>query len=90
MFNYGATLYWVLTGQPIPTILPKQDQVKLKNDLHLKPPEEINSLVPPALSKLVMDCVELLPNRRPQSMDAIVSRLGLVRRAMGRNGAAEA
>ena len=86
IFNYGATLYWVLTAKPIPTILPKQDQVTLKADLQLTPPEQINPIVPPALSKLVMDCVELLPDRRPQNMDAVVSRLGLVRRAMARHG----
>jgi len=84
VYNFGATLYWVLTGKPIRTVLPNQGQITLKSDLRIDPPEESNPRVPPALSKLVMDCIELLPSRRPQGMEAVVSRLGLVRRAMVR------
>ena len=87
VFNYGATLYWVVTRKPISTAMPKQGQVTLKADLQTLPPEQINPNVPPSLSKLIMDCIELLPSRRPQSMDAIMSRLGLVQRAIDRGRA---
>ena len=84
VFNFGATLYWVVTGKAIPTVLPKQGQVTLKDDLKTTQPDKLNPNVPPSLSKLIMDCIELLPNRRPQGMGAVVSRLGLVRRAISR------
>ena len=87
VFNFGATLYWVLVGKPIPTILPKEGQVTLKADLATPPPDQNNPNIPPALSKLVMDCIEILPSRRPQSMGAVVSRLGLVQRSITRSPA---
>ena len=86
VYNFGATLYWVLAGKPITTVLPKQAQVTLKADLATQPPDHINPDVPPALSKLVLDCIELRPNRRPETMDAVVSRLGLIRRALDKTG----
>jgi len=85
VFNFGAALYWVLTGKPISTVLPKHGQVTLKEDLRTPPPEETNPRIPPALSKLTMDCIEPLPARRPQGMGAVVSRLELVERAMARH-----
>lgn len=87
VFNFGATLYWVVTRKAISTTLPKQGHVALKADLQTLPPENINPNVPPSLSKLIMDCIELLPGRRPQGMDAVVSRLSLVERAISRGRA---
>ena len=83
IFNFGAALYWVLTGQAIPTVLPKKtESIQLLSDSLLKPPEEINPDVPPALSKLVMDCVEPQPRSRPASARDIISRLDLVAHAL--------
>ena len=87
VFNFGATLYWVLAGKPISTALPKNGQVTLRSDTAIAPPDRENEDVPPALSKLVMDCIELLPNRRPQSMDEVISRLELVTQAAMRKNA---
>jgi len=82
VFNFGATLYWVLVGKPISTALPKNGEVTLRSDTAIAPPDQKNEKVPPALSKLVMDCIELLPSRRPSNMDEVISRLELVNRAM--------
>jgi serine/threonine-protein kinase len=87
VFNFGATLYWVLAGKPISTALPKNGQVTLRSDTAIAPPDHLNPDVPPALSKLVMDCIEVLPNRRPSSMDEVISRLELVTQAAMRKAA---
>ncbi len=86
VFNFGASLYWTLTGQAIPTILPKKtDCIQLRNDLHVKPPEELNSDVPASLSRLVMDCIESNPIRRPQTAKDVFIRLDLIAHAINRH-----
>jgi serine/threonine-protein kinase len=84
VYNLGATIYWVLTGKAIPTAMPKKGVATLKDDMSVVPPEKHNPLVPPALSKLVVDCIEVLPSRRPQNMNVVASRLDMVRRALSR------
>ncbi|MEM9416063.1 MAG: serine/threonine-protein kinase [Planctomycetota bacterium] len=79
-FNLGATMYWILTGRHVPTLIPKKDTtVSLRAEGHgeFVPPIEVNSEVPPALSNLVMECVQTEPKQRPDSMDAIIDRLGI-------------
>jgi len=78
VFNFGAALYWTLTGRPIPTVLPKTAGVTFKNDLAITPPEQHNSDVPAPLSKLTIDCIDLNPGRRPQTMSEVAGRLGLI------------
>jgi len=83
VFNFGATLYWTLTGRAIPTVL-RTEEVKMKHEHMLLPLAEVNPNVPPALVKLVEDCIEQVPARRPNSMKDVVSRLGLVSMTMKR------
>lgn len=88
VYNFGAALYWTLTGKPVPTIMPRKDSMTMVNELTLVPPEQINPAVSAPLSKLVVDCVEMQVNRRPASMAEVNSRLNLIlhtlnRRAVG-------
>ena len=83
IFNFGAALYWVLTGQAIPTILPKEG-IQLVGESRLTPPRELNPDIPPSLSKLVLDCIELQPSRRPQHAREAVSRLELIDHTLNR------
>ena len=86
VFNFGASLYWTLTGQAIPTVLPKENNsVQLVNNLIVTPPAELNADVPPGLNRLVMDCIEFSPSRRPQRMTDITGRLDLIAHTLGRN-----
>ena len=78
VFNFGAALYWTLTGRAIPTALPKAGAVSLSSEMIVTPPEQHNPAVTPPLSKLVMDCVEFQPGNRPQSMGDVKSRLELI------------
>ena len=78
VFNFGASLYWTLAGKAIPTVLPKHNGSTLLSDLAATPLERINPAVPAALSKLVSDCIEMAPSRRPASMGEVSGRVGLI------------
>ena len=86
VFNFGASMYWTLTGKAIPTVLPKKGPVTLLSDMTVKPAEEINPDVPGPLSKLIFDCIETRPMRRPSSLTEVASRLSLVAHTLRRNG----
>ena len=47
----------------------------LARALEAAPPGEVNDQVPPALSRLVMECIETEPEQRPESMPVIRERL---------------
>jgi serine/threonine-protein kinase len=83
VFNFGAALYWTLTGQPIPTALPRGSIGSLKVENVLQPPEQLNENVPASLSKLVTDCVQPNPSHRPGSMSEVLSRLNLIAHTLG-------
>lgn len=83
VFNLGATMYWVLTKQNIPTAMPKGDSLVSRIDDHLiekaTPPRDLNPRVPAALSDLIMACIEVDPSDRPKGMDEVVMRLDAAR-----------
>ncbi len=85
VFNFGASLYWTLTGRAIPTVLPKRGPTTLVAEMAVVPPEEINPEVPKPLSKLVCDCIEAQPVKRPATMNEVASRLGLIAHTIQRN-----
>lgn len=90
-FNFGAALYWTLTGLAIPTMLPKTTNgLQLRDDLRVTPPEQHNPQVTQPLSHLVTDCIEMNPRRRPDSMKEIAGRLDLIAHSMDRSERANA
>jgi eukaryotic-like serine/threonine-protein kinase len=78
VFNLGATLYWALTGRHIPTLYTvqksKSENNLLSDDL-FDSPLQLNPLVPPVVSEMVMACVATAPKRRPADMDAMIQKL---------------
>jgi len=80
VFNFGATLYWALTGKPIVTALPKKGMLMV--DMVVQQPQDINPNVPIPFAKLVMDCIEIRPSRRPTSMGDVSARLALILHAL--------
>ena len=78
IFNLGATMYWALTGENIPTMIPKKDTLGLAVHQQRRAPHERKKLIPLPISKLVMDCVEDEPSTRPANMMAVISRLDLL------------
>jgi len=80
VFNLGSTIYWVLTGEHTSTLVSKRkDDVSVKSDdggrKKLASPIERNPEIAPALSSLVMDCIQRDPMQRPQNMQQVRDRL---------------
>jgi eukaryotic-like serine/threonine-protein kinase len=82
IYNLGATMYWVLTRRHIPTAIAKGDALVTNLEDHLiekpVPAAEINPRIPPKLSELVMQCVEVDPEKRPADMHFVADRLNLI------------
>ena len=76
VFNFGATLYWALSGHKIPTMftIPRRQRDVIVEG-KFPSPRDLNPSVPKALSDLVMQCVRLEPMERPRDMGAILTRL---------------
>lgn len=80
VFNLGATMYFVLTGRHVPTLIPKGGHIGTAiadSTVNCAPPIAVNQDVPPALSSLVMNCIQMEPRDRPESMTRIYERLEL-------------
>lgn len=78
VFNLGATMYFVLTGKHVPTLIPKGKPGTTLRDSEACPsPVMLNHEVPPALSSLVMNCIAQDPRDRPETMTRIYERLEL-------------
>ena len=82
LFNLGATMYWLLTGQRVPTMMPRKDRgetIQLRTEeaetKSLQPPAELVPDCPPALSNLILECVAKAPNDRPGGMQEVMDRV---------------
>lgn len=76
VYNLGATMYWALTQRKVPTILTvAKDQRDILKDQDYPEPHELNPAVPPALSELIMECVQVAPAYRPQTIGEVLERL---------------
>jgi serine/threonine-protein kinase len=97
-YNLGATMYWTLTREHIPTALAKEDSLVGSLDDSMipraTPAMAINPRIHPKLNELVMQCVEVDPAKRPGSMDEVADRLnlilGILRASKDRSGEAPA
>ncbi len=78
IFNLGATMYWALTGKHAPTLIPKKDKFGFPITKPRRAPHEIKKQLPIEISKLVMECIEDDPAKRPHNMMTVVSRLDLM------------
>jgi len=90
VFNLGATLYWAITGQAYPTVMPSKKRrsgIDLVGPREAPPPEVLNPNVPAALSRLVMDCCKANPNERPADMVEVIRRLELAQHILDKNQA---
>lgn len=85
VYNFGATLYWCLAGEKLPTLFTagKGENSFLVND-RIRTPHEIRATVPENLSNLVMDCVRIKAERRPADMAEVARRLEVIQFAMTR------
>jgi serine/threonine-protein kinase len=88
VFNFGATLYWALTGRSLPTLFNiKKSQNSFLFDSVIPTPSALNPMVSEPLSNLIMECVKTNPAKRPADMKDVGRRLELIRHAMNRQAA---
>lgn len=84
LYNFGATLYRLLTGNHANTAGVSPDfQAILGSRGRPESPARVDGSIPVALSDLVMDCIEPSPDRRPEGMFEVKRRLVEVARLMG-------
>lgn len=80
VFNFGATLYWSLTGKYVPTAYTRAKGLMKGRSDDAPAPNELRADVPKSLGALVRESVRSDPRERPESMIAIANRLGLILR----------
>ena len=84
IYNLGATIYWALTGKPIPTqyTVSRQGKYGFLLDTLIQSPQDLNPKVPLPLSNLVMDCIATNPKKRPVDMESTIMRLELAKHVL--------
>lgn len=89
VFNFGATLYKVLTGRVVPTLFNTGGKTNsFVSVAMVAAPSSARPDVPAGLSSLVMECINSQPSARPSGMHDLIYRLQLILHAMGKgNGA---
>ncbi|MFL5338740.1 MAG: serine/threonine protein kinase [Gemmataceae bacterium] len=78
IFNFGATMYRLVTWRLPPVLLPQPGTVRINAKVHtqlLKSPAELNPLAPKALSDLILQCMQFGPDQRPERMSEIQGAL---------------
>ncbi|MCF7955083.1 MAG: serine/threonine protein kinase [Phycisphaerae bacterium] len=82
IFNFGATMYWALTGKNVPTLIPQKTDIGMRVDeiKEFRTPRQIYKQIPQKVSDIVMRCVEEKPAKRPENMSEIIATFdGLIR-----------
>jgi len=90
VYNFGATLYWAITGRPFPTVMPQKKNpigIDLVGSREATLPHELNPNVPIALSRLVMDCCKNAPKERPPDFAEVLHRLRVTQELLDKNDA---
>jgi serine/threonine-protein kinase len=76
VFNFGATLYWALTDRRVPTLFTVEKRARSMLVAQEFPkPHEINPRVPEDLSLMVMRCVRVNVDSRPQTIMEVVEAI---------------
>ena len=81
VYNFGATMYWTLTGQRAPTLytIPKGHKEILKEQKY-PTPAELKPEVPEEISSLVMSCLRYRPHERPTRMEDVLRVLEMYKK----------
>ncbi len=90
VFNFGATLYWVLTNKAYPTDIRQNTRPgSLEIVGRTRSPKDLVPSVPAVLSTLVMDCCSANPEKRPATMTQAMARLDVAEKKIQEQRAAE-
>jgi hypothetical protein len=91
VFNFGATLYWALTGKALPTLFTlKKGENSFLLDQSMPSPHDQNPKVPVPLSNLVMECVRTNPAKRPGDMADLSRRMELMGLSLAKGNGSQA
>lgn len=90
VFNYGATLYWAITGRHVPTHYTRAKGLAKGPAEEAPTPADLRAGCPAELSELVMQCVRSKVMERPESMSEVANRLEVIRRGIHERAAAVA
>lgn len=83
IFCFGATLYWALTGQRIPTLFnSSKDEWRDIKEQKFPTPRDLNPEIPEPLSRLVMWCCKVSLGSRPNDMATVITGLKTVQDAL--------
>jgi len=95
VYNFGATLYWVLLRDEIPCALPSRngkvgsavnpDQIRMPRPVHEQDPR-----IPVGFNEIVMQCIRVHPEARFQSMEMVADRLDVLAEHCRSTGAGNA
>ncbi len=92
VFSLGATIYQVLTGEPMTTEMNKQlNEHHAAAQVTRKPQRETpweGVDLPPILLKLIEDCCQNERNNRPRNIGEVIARLELIEASLARRAAA--
>lgn len=83
IFNFGATLYWALTGSRVPTLFnsSKKEWHDIK-DQKFPTPRDLNAQIPEPLSRLAMWCCKVSLGSRPDDIATVLAGLKTVQDAL--------
>jgi serine/threonine protein kinase len=75
IFNFGATMYWALTGKNVPTLIPQKSDIgmPINQKKVFRTPCQVYKQIPQKVSDIVMRCVEEKPSKRPENMAEIIA-----------------
>ena len=80
VFNLGASLYWCISGKHAPSLITQDvcghvwESPTMPSLMH---PREVNSEIPVALDRLIVDCLNVEPSNRPPTMQQFEARIAL-------------
>jgi serine/threonine-protein kinase len=76
IYALGCVAYWLLSGVRVFEADSRQDMLVMHaHQRPIPPSRRIKAPVPEALERLVMECLDKNPDRRPQTASALVARL---------------
>jgi serine/threonine-protein kinase len=82
LYNFGATMYRMFTGEYANLGIPGLDNGRLGRS-RLQTPSALVAEVPKSLSDLIMQCIAPKPDRRPSGMSEVRERLDAIAAELG-------
>jgi serine/threonine protein kinase len=81
IYNFGATMYRLVTLKLPVSAAVSSESLRMSEKswkAMFKPVQELNSNVPEALCELIHDCMEFIPEKRPERVGEVYERLKLI------------